>query len=404
MLPDVKKEKRIDITEKKPNVNAYYLVLSGRFKTAKYITLCILVVFLLTMVILFREEITVENFRYLIKDFELGDNTSISSDSLISYDSDLQVNLALYKGDLVVCGSSYFYLCDLRGNKILSETSKFSNPVILSSEKYFMVYGLSEYTYSVYNTFSELHTETFEYPITSAAISDEGMYAICTRTSEYRSVVYLYNKNFEKIGEIYKNEFIMDIQLKKDATELLILYVSSEDGNYCTDIVNCAPYSNQSSSAKKVKNSFPIKCGYTLYGGYSVVYDNKVEFYDSEYILRNTYDFPSSMVPLTVEITDRYTVVTYNKNIVGDDSCVWVMGADGTEILNHSIEAQPKKTKTSENFVFVLIDGSVRRINLSDGAATECRVSDRALDILIVDDDNVLVCYPNRTENIKFGE
>ena len=54
MLPESNKENKINITAKKPKVNSYFLVLSGRFKTAKYITLCFLVLFLLLAVVLFR--------------------------------------------------------------------------------------------------------------------------------------------------------------------------------------------------------------------------------------------------------------------------------------------------------------------------------------------------------------
>ena len=184
MLPEIKNQNRIEITEKKPTINPYFIVISNRFKTAKYITACILVVYLLAAVVLFRDEITVENLRYLFKDIEMGENSITESSDIIKYDADIQVQLATYKGDLVVAGSSYFYLCDLQGNKRLSENSTFSNPIVLTGDKYLLVYGLSEHTYTLYNAFAQLHTATTEYPISCAALSNKGMYAIVTRTSE----------------------------------------------------------------------------------------------------------------------------------------------------------------------------------------------------------------------------
>ena len=71
MLPDTQKQYRIEITEKKPAVNTYFIAVSNKFKAAKYITVCVMVVYLLAAVILFRDDITVENLRYLFKDIEM---------------------------------------------------------------------------------------------------------------------------------------------------------------------------------------------------------------------------------------------------------------------------------------------------------------------------------------------
>jgi len=377
--------------------------LSGRFKTVKYITLCCLVVFLLLAVILFREDITVENLRYLLKDFEIGDNINKTYNDTITYDSDLQVNLSLYKGDLVVAGSSYFFLCDLQGNKRLNEDSVFSNPVVLTSDKYLLVYGLSENTYTVYNTFSQLHTETLDYPISAAAVSDKGMYAIVTRSAEYRSVVYLYNQNFDRIGAVYKDKYIIDVKFNPDSSELLITSFFSNNGNYSTEIVNYVPFSETHSASKIVENSMPLTTGYNKDNGYSIIYDDKIEFYDSEYVLRNTYNFTSNLIPITTEISEEYTVITYNENIVGDDIKVVVFGKSGEMLLTASANGQPKKIKCYNDKVYVLLDGKVCKISVADGNIVYYDTEKNALELLIVEEDTALVCFSNHTSKITMN-
>ncbi len=401
MLPESQKENRIDITEKKPKVNPYYLVLSGRFKTAKYVVLCVLVVFLLTMVVMFREEITIENLRYLFKDFEIGENIVTSNDSMISYDSDPQVNLALYKGDLVISGSTYFTLCDLQGNNRLSEDSIFSNPVVLSGDKYLLIYGLSENTYAIYNTFSKLHTESFDYPIIAAALSDDGMYAIVTRTTEYRSVIYLYNKNFEKVGAIYKDKYVVDVKFNSDGTKLLIASTYSSNGNYCTEIVNYVPYSDTATSTQNIENAMPIKISYNKNGGYSVVCDNRILFYDKDFQLKNTFETGTKILPLTIEITNNYTIITYSENIVGEDIRVLVFDENGETVLNASAKGTPKKTKTSQDYVYVLQNGNVCRINIKDGSLVYYDTEKNALELLLSNDDLILVCFTDHVSKLK---
>ena len=401
MLPEKQNEKKISISEKKPGVNPYYLVLSGKFKTVKYILLCVLVVFLLAVIILFRDEITVENLRYLFKDFDIGENISVNSNDSITYDADMQVKLELYKGDLVIAGSTYFYLTDLQGNKRLNEDSIFSNPVIVPSKKYLLVYGLSENTYAIYNTFSKLHTESFDYPITAAAVSDKGMYAIVTKSAEYRSVVYLYNDNFERIGAVYKDKYVTDVSFNDDSSELMIISIFLDNGNLSSEIVNYVPFSENSSSTKIVKNAMAIEGAYNKNDGFSVIYDNKIEFYDSEYILRNTYDFPSNVVPVTTVINEDHTAIIYNENIVGNDIKILVFDPSGNLVLSSDAKGQPKKVKTYNGQVYVLLNGSICKINIDNSDKQYYETEKNALDFLISKDGSLIVCYSDHTSKIN---
>ena len=400
MLPETRKENKITVTEKKPNVNPYYLVISGRFKAAKYVTLCVLVVFLLATVILFRDEITIDNLKYLIKDFEMGDNINSALSSTITFDSDLQVDLELYKGDLVIAGSSNFYLCDLQGNKRLNEDSMFSNPVVLSGKKYLLVYGLSEYTYSIYTTFSQVHTEQFDYPISGAAMSDKGLYAIVTRSAKYRSVVYLYNENFERIGVISKDKYIMDVQFNDDGTELLITSVYSEGGNFCSEMVTYVPYSDKPKKSTVLNGAIPLKTGYVANNGYSVVFDDRIAFYDSNSELVGTYKYPSGIVPITTELCGDHVSIVYSENIVGDDIRVVVLDSIGNAVLSADINGQPKKVRLDDNFVYVLLDGKVCKINISDGSMKYYDIEKNALELLIVNQNLALAGYSNHTSRV----
>ena len=401
MLPESQNENKINISENKPRVNPYYLVLSGRFKTAKLVVLCALVVFLLTTILLFREEITVENFRYLVKDLEIGDNISVNSKDEITYDSDVQIKLELYKGDVAIVGSSYFYLTDLQGNKRLNEDSKFSNPVVLSSNKYLLVYGLSETTYAIYNTFAALHTESFDYPITGAAVSDKGYYAIVTRTAEYRSVVYIYDDNFKRIGALYKDKYITDVAFNEDGSELLVISLFSKNGNFATEIVNYVPFSEKPSSTLVVEGSMPIEAAYNKDDGFSIIYHDKIEFYDSEYVLRNTYNFATNVVPITTCIDDKYTAFTYNENIVGDDIRVLAFDNSGKKVLDVKAQGQPKRLKILGDSLFVLLDGKLCKIDIKNSGTTYYDTEKNAIELLLVDNNTALVCFSDHTSKVN---
>ena len=50
-------------------VNEYYIDIANKFKTAKFIIIILLVVFMLFMISVFRSDVTLENCKYLIRFF-----------------------------------------------------------------------------------------------------------------------------------------------------------------------------------------------------------------------------------------------------------------------------------------------------------------------------------------------
>ena len=398
MLPAAKKT---DTEKKNSDQSAFYYALSARFKIAKYVVTVILVLFLLTMVAVFRNEITVENLRYLAKDIELGENIAYVSKNVIYYDADKQINLKLFKGDICIAGSTSFVLCDMQGNRLLSETSLFSNPVVLTGDKYLLVYGLSENTYAVYNTFSKLHTETFEHPITGAALASDGHYAIVTKASDYLSVIYIYNQNFEQIGKISKDKYVMNVKFNSDSSELLIVSTYPDDGEYCAEVMAIAPLSDNASYSGELRNVIPLVSGYYSDGGYCVFCDKKAFFFDSELFLRNTYDY-AGRSPSFAAVFEKNAVLSYRQNIVGNESGVLLFDVSGNVRHELTVDGSVKKACCGEKYIYLLLDEKVCRIDPVSGDLDYVTVDDNPIEILLGKNETVLVCYSNRTIKISF--
>ena len=276
--------------------------------------------------------------------------------------------------------------------------------MVLTGDKYLLVYGLSEHTYTIYNAFAQLHTNTMNYPISCAALSNKGMYAIVTRTSEYRSVVYLFNENFKQIGAVYKDKYVFDVRFNEEGSELLITSVYSKDGNYCTEIVNYVPYSETASSTLTTEGSLPLRTGYNSDGGYSVIYDDKIEFYDSEFVLRNTYSYPAGIIPLTAEICDDYTMIAYNENIVGDSIKILVFDSNGDIVLDINADGQAKKLRYDSDYIYVLFDGKLGKIDINKKTIQYYTTDRNAIELLVVNEKTVLVCFNDHTAKVNTTE
>ena len=76
---------KLDFKKEEPTVNRYYMAVSKRYRVARYLTVVLLVVYLLVMLLFYRENITYANFVYLARDLDSDTQLSIGEYSDITY-------------------------------------------------------------------------------------------------------------------------------------------------------------------------------------------------------------------------------------------------------------------------------------------------------------------------------
>ena len=221
--------------EKQPNRR--YKRLSVAVGLLKYVVITLFFLFFMTMTFVYSSEINVENFRYILKDMNLKIPTGIEEYGDIYYVADIEQSFAVYRDDFVCVGRSSLEVVDMTGRQVQSTELKYINPRLVTGGKYMLVYDLSNTHYGIFNTFSELHGEALEYPISDADINDEGYYLIVTRDTEYKTAVYVYNKEMKRVYTYQSNErYIYDAHLENDGS--FTLYAAdAENGSFRSEII-----------------------------------------------------------------------------------------------------------------------------------------------------------------------
>ncbi|MBE6637810.1 MAG: hypothetical protein E7618_08440, partial [Ruminococcaceae bacterium] len=195
--------------------NPYYTAIAKKFSILKYLVIFFAIVFAITMLTAFGEDINAENFQYLIKDLDLSGLMSDGNFESMVFSANSDSSFGLYRGELVVVNAGSTELYRPSGVLALRQTNIYYRPMLLTSEQYFLVYdrGDTSRTYSVFNSFAELKTEKFDYPITGASLSDDGSYAIVTRDDSFRGVVKVYDRDFTPVLEVKKENYIIAVDL-----------------------------------------------------------------------------------------------------------------------------------------------------------------------------------------------
>ncbi len=221
------------IEETRELKNSYYLSVSSKFRIATWITVVLLAAWLAVMFFSYRDEITIENFRFLMRNvnFKIESDSSSADDEKcgIIYTRDDSRVFALYKDYFATVGSGRLIICDNSGNKAYNEKLDYSSPVLKSSSNYLLCFDRGGDDYSLYTYFNNIGEMTSDYPITDAAVCDAGYYAVATRDQSHYCVVNVYNDRLKLIQKISKNKYCVSVDINPDGSEVLVTSFSADD-------------------------------------------------------------------------------------------------------------------------------------------------------------------------------
>ncbi len=384
-------------------VNEYYIDIANKFKTAKFIAIILLVVFMLFMISVFRSDVTLENFKYLIRFFASANTVYSGEYENIYYDTVGVVDVDIFNADLVTVKNDAIDLYDMNGSNVASYDISQVTPTVVSRGKYMLVYDLGGNSAQLFNNFSMLTSLTYDYPISCAAVSGEGMHAVVTGSLDYQSVIYLYDHNFNLISKIYKDKYITDIKIDQAGKKLICTAVLAENGGFISEIMTYEPYTDKEESKLSLPGSFAVNCGFFSDGGYGVLADTALIFFDKNNTQISNYSL-DAIVPTNCLILDDYAVLCYNENIVGSQSRVLVFSTNGEIIVDTAVDDKIIDTASYMEHLYLLTEGKLNSVNMETGKLLFAPVDSAASGVYVCDKNSVVVDYSNMAKAYKTAD
>ena len=374
--------------------NPYYLRIADRFRVLKYLTVACLLIFSVVMLTVFSADITVENFQYLIKDLDLSGLTSFGDFDSIVYSGGSSAVFGIYRGELAVVSPGQTSLYSSAGSFSFSKTNVFYSPALLSSEKYMLVYDRGETTcsYAVYNSFAELKSEKLDFPITGAALSDSGSYAIVTRDGTYRGVLLLYDRDFNRISEVKKDKYIVSVDLTDAGDAVAVASVYDSGGSAYTELMLLAPGEENPQATVIESGGMPMSVRFLSDGSVAVLYTDRIAFYDAALEKRTEISLGSAPSQQAV-IGDSFVCTVYNKTVIGNDKTVTVYDGMGRKIHESECSGELIKIAVSGDSVYLLLEGRLQMENVLTGEKKECAIGPNARDVVFPGSGTPLVCF-----------
>jgi hypothetical protein len=263
-----------------------------------------------------------------------------------------------------------------------------------------LVYDTAGTTFSVYNSFARIYTESFDYPITNACFAKDGRLAIVTREADSKAVVYVYNDDFEKLAKYKVDSYMFDIAI--DSSRELIAFVYYGVGNGIGQTIISFRNLNtlEETAVCKFDGEFPLECRFIGNDSFAIVTDSAVRIIDNslESEASEAYDYLNGNVTgYSINdsgITVSVTVVSKNEVIAFDSK--------GKLLYNDIVQAGVTDIGLYADKIFLQTENGIIRLDTKSNEEEILNCGNGKL--LVYNQDTVLVCGEAKAEYLVFGK
>ena len=378
--------------------DTYYATVSAGYKVAQRLLWTVFVLFLMCSILFNYQEITYDNFFYLIKDFSGAADTDGRQYETLSYESDSRQNFVLYRGGLATVSPTKISVFTATGRRSFQATSSFSSPYAVSSNRYVLIYDTSGKTFSIYNSFARVYTETLDFPITDACLMEDGSFVIVTRSSDYRSVICVYNKRFEKAGELRSDSFVFDIAANKKTNTLTVASYNAGNGVGQTSLSVRELTTLEETDQIVLEGEFPLGCDFLEGGSFSLITNRHIRIYDSDFSEKEkSADFSGEILRGFTLSAEGVAVAT----IEASQNKVYAYGRRGNELFSGSVSFNVLDIGIAGSYLFLQTEQGVARLYAPDGSS-QILPSGHG-DLLVYNEETALVCGESKAEYLIFS-
>ena len=382
--------------------NEYYEAVSERCGSVQVFLYLILLAFVAVSFLMNTDLITYQNLYYFVKDLNSATETVdvLHTDS-ISYPTDTSQSFSLYRQGLAVAGNTSVTIFTASGRQTVSQNVQYQNPVAVGTGKYLLVYELDGTSYSLYNSYTQIHTGKTESPIRCATMSDCGMYAIVTESEEYASVVRLYSRSFEPINQYRYNGYVTDVAINAKGTYLSVLMTRMENGALVTGLNVYEPKKDTVHAQYEIGNGLGVRCGFTDSDIVTVLSGDGVYSVSAGGKLISEYRFEGKNIK-GFDLSDDGCAVVLKGNGSVTDQQVVIFDKKG-KIKHQSVVTQTvQSVAVNDGKAYLMCSDGLLRIQGTDGhrAFINCVTEGRVL--LVTNEGRVLLCSPQKATYENF--
>lgn len=370
----------------------------SRIKKVRYLVIVLLLIFVVLAVLFYREDLTVENFRYLMKYVDVKPVTFGSNENTqIDFESDSATVTGSFKEDLVVLTKTSIKIYDLSSTEILTDSHSMTSPALALGDRFFAVYDVGAKYVAIYNSFSKLWSNTFDYPVYEVALDDKGNFCVVTAEKDHTSALKVYNSNFENIfnwRSVDKYSLCADI-FNGDSDKVYMAVGTLKNttvGDLLSEVVVLSTDSNKVVASLDFNSELIMDIKFNSAGNIVCLTDRALRIISPSGEVLSDYSFNSKALR-KFETGGEWSALLLNENLVGKNHTLIIFGANGDTYMVNSINSEITDICVSDSFAFLLGVEDITVIDLK-GKNAKTYSSERSYrSVELLDEKNVYLVY-----------
>ncbi len=393
---DRKKRKKNTET---PTVEQYYEKRARRVSHVRYTCLLLTVLFVVYGFVVHGQELTTDNFRYMLKFLDLEEAEVTDADAELRFDYAESNRGGLYLGDLVVLNTDgltvYSRDAGTAGDKLFSESFRMEDPRLAVTPKYIFAYDLGGNEIRVFNSHSQFARLSMDYPIYGFSAGENGYFAVITAEKNYRTAVYVYDSYARQVYKrLLSNTYMDQISIAPDGQSFLALGHEAGEGYLRTLLQVYSIKEEKPVMSTTYQGELPLVASYTRDGRFTVLTSTALRFYDGV-----------SDTPTQVHSVEQHTLVSYafssgrlmlsaEKSGLGGESVLWVYDHNGKLLGETSFQGRATHTVMHQDTLYLLTSDTLTVFPL-DGEAQVYKTRGDALQVLFDLDGTPIIFEKN---------
>lgn len=343
-----------------PRLSGYYKRASAFIKIIRFGFLIGFVAFSLFCIGYFRDNITMDNIRYLFKyiDLSFADNTP--SEAEISISTDDESTFTLLGNDLAVVSGSGVDLYSFSGNKLYNYSHNYANPAVSSSGDNLLVYDSGGKGISLYSPVSKVLENLympFEHTgIRSAYINKAGNFAIiCSERASESGFVTFDRDGIWRFTWTSTDKTVTDVALNKNASRAICSAVYNQNGSFYSDLlVFDTSLPEQTPLSLTFEEELILKIGYALDD--SVIFvltDSKFICLDKSLNIIGETSYSTANARFYKAFDDCFIIVESN-NLSGSSMTVSAYSYNCEKLFSHRTEKRISDLAYKDRALYLL--------------------------------------------------
>jgi len=375
--------------------------ISFGFGMTRVIVLAVLCVFLAAVLLFGSSIMSYANVYYMFKDISYINTFSETRPETLSYSQSVgNQTFASFKNGLAVAGDNEIKLFTSTGRVTMTAGSDYTNPQICTSDSYALIYDQGSNSFAVYNSFICVYSESLDYPISSASMSDNGSFLIVTKSAEYRSAVRIYNNKFKLETEYLKNDLIISAELSSNGRYAAIASLDAEGGESKVTISVLETKKGNLKSSTTVTDVLPYKIAFLSSDRIALVCSESMSAYDLNGNRKNIFVYPNQLSHMSY--ANGGIALLFDASEADASELLVIFDDNGDLKLTNKIDGNVSDVKMNKDHIYLLCDDKIIRVDTTFGHTSTVAFLEEDARLTLLSGGELLACTPSLAYYVSF--